>query len=155
MVDLSYITGVVYPAVFSMLPKNMDSPQARTMMTAIGRQESRFKYRQQTGGGPAHGFWQFERGGVHGVLSHVASQGHAIRVLKLMGYDTTIEASYPALINNDVLAGVFARLLLWTHHAPLPTIGEYDRAWDYYNSLWRPGKPHRETWNAFLDEAWK
>ena len=50
----------VRPAL-ALLPAAMNTPQARCMLLAIGLQESRFVHRRQIGG-PARGFWQFERG---------------------------------------------------------------------------------------------
>ena len=137
-----------------LLPKRMDTPPARVMILAIGLQESRFKHRRQMVGsppkpiGPAAGFWQFERGGgCASVLAHRAS-GHWMRaVCAERKVEPTSLALWEALQRDDVLAAAAARLLLWTDPRPLPAIGEVDDAWDYYIRNWRPGKPHRETWD--------
>ena len=50
----------VRPAM-ALLPARMDTPEADCMLLAIGLQESRFVHRRQIGG-PARGFWQFEKG---------------------------------------------------------------------------------------------
>lgn len=124
------------------------------MLTAIGLQESRFLHRRQIRG-PARGFWQFEHGGgVRGVLKHPASAPHIRRVLAALCYGDDSEACYNALADNDVLACAFARLLLWTGSGALPRQGDAEGGWQYYLALWRPGKPHRETWDAFYAEAW-
>ena len=60
---------------------------------------------------------------------------------------------WTALETNDVLAGVFARLLLWTDAKPLPAIGDEQGAWAYYLRNWRPGKPHPQTWPGFYRQA--
>jgi hypothetical protein len=46
-----------------------------------------------------------------------------------------------------VLAAGVARLLLYTNPAPLPPVGNAEAAWLYYVNTWRPGKPHRKTWD--------
>jgi hypothetical protein len=156
MNTIDYINNIIFPASFALLPENMDSPQARAMLLAIGLQESRFQHRRQVRG-PARGFWQFESGGgVAGVLRHSASRDHAIRVCKLLPYPATTEAVYPALEHNDVLAAVFARLLLWTDAQALPReTDSAEAAWQYYIRNWRPGKPHRSTWDAFHAQSWQ
>jgi len=132
----------------------MDTPAARAMILAIGLQESRFQHRRQIGG-PARGFWQFERGGgVRGVLLHTSTRPTILSIVDSMIYDATPETSYDAIEHNDVLACCFARLLLWSHPKPLPAQGDHDGAWHYYMATWRPGKPHRSTWNDFYDDAW-
>lgn len=141
--------GHVLHAAFGLLPFEMYSPEAIQMLLAIGWQESRFTSREQMGG-PARGFWQFERnGGVVGVLRHKATKQTAIDVLGALQYlpnpDPTVV--YFALAHNDVLAACFARLLLFAHPKPLPAIDDPLAAWAYYHDQWRPGKPHPETWH--------
>lgn len=154
MPALDYIRHVVYQAALLQLPARMDTHAARAMLTAIGMQESRLRHRRQANG-PARGFWQFEAGGVRGVLEHRESRPHLAPILAAMQYDQEVTTSYAAIEHNDVLACVYARLLLWTHRAALPARGERAPAWQYYLSLWRPGKPHPETWDAFFDRAWE
>lgn len=140
---------------FALLPKSFDSREARVMEYAIGLQESRFKHRQQIGG-PARGFWQFERGGgVAGVLRHNSSAFHAAQACRSVGVVPEASSVYAVLAREDMdgLAAAFARLLLWTDPKPLPRIGDVDAAWDYYIRNWRPGKPHRQTWDALYAEA--
>ncbi len=52
-----------------------------------------------------------------------------------------------------MLACAFARLLLFTDPRPLPALGNPQAAWDYYVRNWRPGKPHRDTWDALYAKA--
>lgn len=150
-----YVADSVFPVAFSMLPEKMDSPAARAQMLAIGFQESLFKHRFQVMG-PARGFWQFERGGgVRGVLEHPATRPHLLPILERLIYAPDADKCYEAIAHNDVLAAVFARLLLWTHPKALPGRNEDDAAWQYYIDTWRPGKPHRGTWDVYNARAWE
>jgi len=135
----------------------MDSDEARVALLAIGLQESRFEARCQIlkggGRGPARGYWQFEKGGVSGVHRHRASHEH-LRLLcheRDVSFDVT--PIWAQLECDDVLAAGVARLLLYTDPKPLPKLGECQAAWDYYLRCWRPGKPHRKTWDALYAAA--
>ncbi len=135
----------------------MDSDEARVALLAIGLQESRFEARCQIlkggGRGPARGFWQFEKGGVLGVHRHRASH----EPLRLLCHERDVSFDvapiWTALECDDVLAAGVARLLLYTDPKPLPKLGECEQAWGYYTRNWRPGKPHRKTWNSLYAEA--
>jgi hypothetical protein len=139
------------------------APEA--MLIAIGRQESRFRHRDQVVAGkkpgdigPATGFWQFERGGgVKGVMAHPASRGPAKLLALEAGLAFEADAIWRSLAGpeDDELACAFARLLLFTDPAPLPKPdqGQEEAAWQCYLRNWRPGKPHRKTWGAFWAEA--
>lgn len=136
-----------------LLPAKMTSPQAEALLLAIGLQESRFAHRRQIGG-PARGFWQFELGGgVRGVLQHDATREAARAVCRARGVPASASAVYEALEHDDVLAAAFARLLLYTDPRPLPALGAIGEAWDYYIRTWRPGKPHRHTWDLLYAQA--
>src|SRR5690606_38323275 len=118
-----------------LLPERMESPRARVVMLAIAGQEADFRHGYQelnTPGakGPARGLWQFERGGgVVGVLTHAASRDQAKRIaLEPIG-SAGADAVWQALEYDDVLAGVFARLLLWTDPQALPALGDVNGAW--------------------------
>lgn len=134
------------------LPAAMATPEAQVMLLAIGLQESRFKTRQQAGG-PARGFWQFERGGVRGVLKHPSSKGKAVAFCAAAGVEPSESMVYGMLDKDDLLACQIARLLLWTDPKPLPALGRQDEAWDYYRRNWRPGKPHPQTWPELYQRA--
>lgn len=121
--------------------------RARVLMLAIAGQESNWTFRVQQGGGPAHGFWQFERGGgVAGVLLSKATKPSAILACEEADIGTTSVAAYNALPHNDNLATAFARLLLWSDPASLPALGQEDDCWEYYLRNWRPGKPGPDRW---------
>jgi hypothetical protein len=131
-----------------------DSPETRVMILAIGLQESRFEYRRQMGNGPAMGYWQFERGGsVKGVLNHPASAAKARTLCHARSVTPEPMSAWLALENDDVLAAGFARLLLLTDPPALPAVTDAQGAWDCYLHNWRPGKPHRATWDAFHARA--
>lgn len=144
----------ILDAALAGLPPNMDTPQARVQLIAIGLQESRLIHRAQIvkgkpgAKGPARGLWQFEKGGgVRGVLRHKASAPYLPYVAD------EEEALWLALEADDVLACRLARLLLWTDPRPLPKRGDAAAGWNYYIRNWRPGKPHPGTWGAFWREA--
>ena len=136
----------------ALLPPRMDSPAARAMLYTIGMQESRFRHRRQQPG-PARGFWQFERAGINGVLTHRATRNIIRDVLDALRYKDDVETSYAAIEHNDLLAACYARCLLWTLPGALPGPDEPDKGWQQYMAAWRPGEPHRQTWNTFFYEA--
>jgi hypothetical protein len=157
---IEQVTKFIIPAAFALLPASMNSQSAKAILLAIGLQESRFLHRRQENFGPARGFWQFEKGGVRGVCRHLKTRQHLEDALRLLRYEKLIGAKmataelHYALEDNDVLAAVFARLLLWTIPGPLPGPTDEALAWDQYLECWRPGKPYRATWKAFFGEAW-
>ncbi len=145
--------AVIFPGL-ALLPRRMNSPEAVAMLLAIGLQESRFTARRQIGG-PARGFYQFERGGgVAGVLQHHSTREIVCNILDRLEYDREVPTSYAAIEHNDALATVYARLLLWSLPHALPGPGEDELAWDQYLEAWRPGRPHRQTWSEFYRQAW-
>jgi hypothetical protein len=128
--------------------------RARVELTAISGQEASWTARVQGGNGPAHGLFQFERGGgVTGVLTNAAT--HKMAVAACAKANVPADAVHAwglmATAAGDHLAVAFARLLLWSDPAPLPGIVDaHDRnaGWDYYARNWRPGKPRPADWAA-------
>lgn len=148
---LKKVTEQYINPALEILPKKMDSPAARIMLLAIGLQESRLIHTHQIGG-PAHGYWQFEkRGGAKGVMSHSSSRNSAQTLCVRRGVPFELNAVFDSLEKDQVLAAGFARLLLWTDPRALPTNAQ--DGWDYYIRNWRPGKPHRRTWDDFYQRA--
>lgn len=133
---------------FGLLPSKMDTSEARGILAAIGYQESDgYRVRRQYGNGPAAGYWQFERGGIKGVMLHAASARLAMEVCNHQGVAFNSEKIWEAFQVNDVLAAAFARLLMWTDSKPLPGLGDVQGAWKLYaERTWRPGKPHPDKW---------
>lgn len=147
----------IVPAAYALLPLEMCSPAATALVLAIGLQESMFEHRRQVNG-PARGFFQFEKGGgVRGVLMHPASKTHAQAALSALEYPRstwTPTACYAAIEHHDVLAFVFARLLLLTLPEPLPAREDFDGSWQQYLEAWRPGAPRPERWETNYRAAW-
>ncbi len=158
--QLNEVLRNIVASAMAQLPPAMDSPKARVMLLAIGLQESRFEFRRQLGNGPARGFWQFElgtrasKGGVWGVYLHMLSAAPLVALCNLHKVAATPEAIWTALEFNDIFACGVARLMLWTDSQALPALGDADGAWNTYAvRVWRPGKPHRDTWDAFYGQA--
>lgn len=154
MPDLTYVrTKIIEQTYREVLPGKFRSTEATVQLLAIGLQESRFEHRVQVGG-PAHGFWQFERGGgVRGVLSHEATKPYALAACAIRGCPPLAEDVYRRIVDDDLLACAFARLLLYSDPKPLPVPGQVEGAWGYYLRNWRPGKPHRSTWDGLYRQA--
>ncbi|MFY3630418.1 hypothetical protein ACOTFH_27590 [Achromobacter xylosoxidans] len=156
--DLKIMINIAITPALALLPARMDTAEARVMLLAIGLQESRFTHRQQIGG-PARGFWQFEkgtrasRGGVWGVFLHAASRDRLAALCKARSVTCAPDAIYSALEYDDVLAAGVARLLLWTDPKALPPMGDADAGWALYLRTWRPGRPHPKTWPALYAQA--
>ncbi|GAB3469168.1 hypothetical protein [Azotobacter salinestris] len=150
---LSEIRAAAIAPALALLPARMNTPAAEVMLLTIGLQESGLIHRRQIGG-PARGWWQFEQGGgVAGVLRHPESAGYARGVCTARRVSPEPGIVWAELEHNDILAAAFARLLLWTDPAPLPEVGEVAKSWDYYQRCWRPGKPHRQRWDACYAQA--
>lgn len=132
-------------AAFQMLPAKMDSREARVILAAIGYQESQYQVRIQYGNGPARSYWQFEKGGIKGVMLHKASARLATEICDQLGVEFNSDKIWKAMEENDVLGAAFARLLMYTDPFALPD--NQDEAWEMYaKRLWRPGKPHPDKW---------
>ncbi len=154
MTPATFLRIAIQPAM-SLLPAAMNTPNARAMQLAICLQESRLAHRRQIRG-PARGFAQFElAGGVVGVLTHHATRPLIEPILRELCYEPAASACYDAIEHNDVLAMVFARLLLWTDPSPLPGHTDADAGWAIYLRTWRPGRPHPETWPEAYNLAWQ
>jgi hypothetical protein len=136
---------------FTKLP--LSGPAAEVMLLATALQESGLRDRDQGDdrvNGPALGFWQFERIGVAGVLTHHRSGPKMINILDFWMLPRDIDALWITIENCDRTATMFARMLLWRHKDPLPDPlpeGCLD-GWESYLDLWRPGKPHADRWEA-------
>lgn len=126
------------------LPPKMHSIDARALLLAIQAQENPKRQAQQTGG-PAVGDYQFERGGISGVLRHKASGALAREVCAKFGVEPTVDAVYLAIRDGrPELDAIFARLLLWTDALPLPKLGDVEGGWQCYMRTWRPGAAQRD-----------
>lgn len=148
------------PAALSLLPGRMNSAPARAMLFATGLQESNFSARRQKVAPgvppPASGFWQFERGGgVTEILASPNTRDMVLPVCKLLLIEPTPSAVHEAIVYNDVLACVFARLLLYRDPRPMPLRTQAAIGWSIYAKNWRPGRPHPENWPRNFEEGWR
>lgn len=148
------IEYAINPAM-ALLPHKMTSDKATVMLLAIGLQESRLTHRKQIGG-PAKSFLQFESGGgVKGVMTHSASSSSAQSLCQALAVPFDRASIFQAIEFNDVLAFGLGRLLLYTDPKALPEIGGAQAAWELYQRVWRPGRPHRQTWDELYTVACK
>jgi hypothetical protein len=159
---LRYLNDHVIPTALTFLPPSLTSIHARAQLLAIALQESDGEHRTQMKGGPARGFWQFEqgtpksRGGITGVLLHKVTNPLIEQALLTLQYPANAAVCHEAVMHNDVLAAIFARLLLYTSPLRLPAARhEVDLGWSLYASTWNPGKPHPEKWPMSFDRAWE
>lgn len=131
----------------------MESPEAELLLVAIALQESGARHRKQLSG-PARGWWQFEQGGgFRGVREHARTAPLLRTLVEELGLPTDEPNQWLALPESELLQVCFARLLLWSDTGPLPVIGDKDAAWAMYLRNWRPGKPHRDRWDANYQAA--
>ena len=173
MIDLLYYTfKQTIPSAMSLLPGQMNSREAVAMMLAIGLHESAFKARVQgrmrplktlddlgPQAGPARGYWQFERaGGTAEILESPDTKDIAVPICKMFLVDPNRQAVHTMLGFNDVLAAVFARLLLWRDSRPMPTPLQYNEGYSIYLRNWRPNPDaaaaHRKDWPQNFNTAW-
>lgn len=130
--------------------------RARVGLTAISGQEANWTARVQSGNGPAHGLFQFERGGgVQGVLEHPRTNAlafHACAASRVAAGPRSVWEAL-AMAVHDNLAVCFARLLLLTDRAPLPAMDDQDGWYDYYLRNWRPGAPSEDRWADVFPQA--
>lgn len=147
MIILDSIIHTAIEPAFSLLPPKMNSEKARLLLLGITLQEADAIHRRQIGGGPAHGLWQFEESGaVRFVLSHPNVRDFARTACSALHTPPKTREVWEALAHNDILAAVFARLLLWSSPRALPEIDDMRGGWFYYEGLWRPGKPNPRKW---------
>lgn len=149
MTPQTLLATAVLPAL-AMLPLHMRAREAMAMLVAIALQESGLRHRVQVGG-PARGFWQFERSGVEGVLRHHTTDDTSQGFVRALLHPVDSVRLYESIRDADVLAAGLARLYLWQYPGPLPRLdSDPGESWEQYVGTWRPGKPHRERW----DENW-
>lgn len=151
---ITHLRDYVIPAAYALLPPAMNSREATALLLAIALQESECCARRQHEGGPARGFWQFEKSGVVGVLRHHATKDVIAKVCEALVYPADAGACYAAIEHNDTLAAAFARCLLYTLPSALPTRTDPHAGWLQYLEAWRPGVPRPDTWDAHYARAW-
>jgi hypothetical protein len=138
-------TLIVFPTL-EWLGGVYDTSRAERMLLTIGLTESGFKTRLQVGG-PARGFWQFEKNGGCAEFEASPKLADLRKRAKSLGFPFTRGETYAAIgAGADILACIMARGILWIDPAPLPT--DRDEAYAYYLRRWRPGKPSKARWNT-------
>ncbi len=146
-----WVLGNAITPALAELPPLPSEAAARVMLLAIAGVESGCLYRRQVPVAHAMGLWQFERlGGVAGVLQHRATAAHAAAACRRRQIPAAPDEAWRALERDDVLAAIFARLLLLTDPAALPSGPDAGR--EVYLRTWRPGKPCSA---AKWGEAWR
>jgi hypothetical protein len=129
---------------------------AHVLVLAVAGQEANWTARVQSGNGPAHSFWQFERGGgVHSLIRHPTTGPIVTTLCVAVGVNCEDQAVWElmAIPGGDNLALCMARLLLFTDAAAIPLPSDEDETWNYYQRNWRPGAPHPEGWPARIQAA--
>lgn len=156
MIDLpttpQIVLGKVIVPALELLPAQMDSPQARVMLLAIGGQESGYRTRQQQGG-PAHGLWQCEQPVMQLLLDNPASAKLVRELCHSRAVAPVASDMYWAVLTDDIFAAAIGRLILWCDEQPLPTVGNVANGWACYDRNWRPGKPRPADWPANYSAA--
>ncbi len=154
----------ILPAM-ELLPASMWSVEAYALMLTIALQETGLRARRQQVwnraerrmvAGPARSLYQFELGGLRGVLQHAATQRHAARLVDALGYAELSPAELlDRMIDDDVLASGMARLNLFWYPKPLPARAEgATPAYQYYDATWRPGVKRPNDWPPHWTTAW-
>ena len=178
---LAILLGITMWAQFKLQPAAMDPAQQQVMalmpwmmmfvmapfaaglliywitsnLLTIAQQETGLQARRQQADGPARSLFQFELGGVKGVLEHPASSTLIQQMLTEMVYAGMSPAQVLAAMEFDqVLAATFARLALVRDPAPLPNRNQADAGWAYYVRIWDPGVPRPMTWWDNWQRAW-
>lgn len=155
---LDEISRAALDPAMAWLPARMDSPEARVMLLTIAMQESRLQHRFQVVDlnrpwvkGPARSFWQGEKTGgmCYWIFRHPSTKDLAEAACAFRGVPATPDDVWAAIENDDVLAAILARLLLWSDPGRLPLVTQTDAAWSLYVRTWRPGKPKPDTWPGF------
>jgi hypothetical protein len=140
------IPGSAFLATFA--PEVPMSNAAKVLLVAISGQEAGWTARRQAGNGAAAGLFQFELGGIGGVMEHPASRNLARAACQAANvtFDRlAVWASFQTAA-GDYLALAFARLLLWTDAAPLPAATDQEGGLIYYKRNWRPGDFRPDDW---------
>lgn len=156
MDGMEYGAWVINRTLTEYMDPKFDSVVARIQLGATGLQESKFMDRVQEGNGPAHSFWQMEKGGgVHGVFTSDVTRDLAVELCARFGVAPNDDALWTALVlpQNDCLACGLARLIYYADPHPLPALGDVDGSWRYYIRNWEPGKPKPLTWPGYYGLA--
>lgn len=148
----------ILPGVPCVSPDNSEhSWPLHVLMCAISGTESAWTARVQSGNGPAHGLFQFERAGVSAVYYNRVAGPLLRRALQTGAYDLRDWGHGPSDIwyclrepAADSLAVLVARLNLFSDPRALPALPDQSGMFAYYTHNWRPGKPSPERfWESY------
>ena len=122
--------------------------EAHGLLLMIALQESNLKHRNQYPVAYARGFWQFERGCCNLLWKNETANKLIKAVSSEIAFPiaTSIDI-WEGVEVNDTIAVAVARVNLYLDPRPLPKLEDEEKCWQYYNSIWRPGKPNREKWD--------
>lgn len=150
-----FLMLVIRPGL-AMLDEAKRGPAAECMMLAIALQETGLRYLYQVDGDGrpllklARGFWQFEKGGVRGVLTHPSTAWLRDMLARHGMPGATVDQLHLALPASSLLQAWCARANLWWFHDPLPqpaAEGQHE-GWMQYLAIWGPGKPRPLEWHG-------
>ena len=158
MTPTVFYTTILVPGIAwcqTVIPEVPWQRNARVLGLAIAGQESGWEYRVQLDGGEGHSFWMFETIGVDGVLSDPLVGPMARSLARAAGVAVTAQDIWETIATprGDALAVGLMRLLLYSDPLPIPPPYAPISCYDYYDHLWRPGKPHEADWATNLAEA--
>lgn len=143
---LAWMNRIVGP-----IPNN--GADARMLMLMTPLQETNLVTRLQEGG-PAHSFFQFERGGgLTRVMGNPRSDAMLKKICAALCIPYDIATVFQAVIWNDPLAIALARLDYWLDAHAIPPATDEDALWTYYLRNWGPGKPDRGRWGDWYPKA--
>lgn len=163
-----FLVAEVIPALAWLSGKcgrDMGPPEVLVqLLTAALHESDGLKARVQYGPGgssitkrPAHGRWMFE-GGKSAALAGLWANPTTAPLLKAacgwLDVEPLHDHAWWALVGNDKLAAICARLLLLTDPHPMPMIDDVAESYACYLRLWRPGKePGLDKWREVHQRA--
>jgi peptidoglycan L-alanyl-D-glutamate endopeptidase CwlK len=152
------LVNVIDPALAELAALGVRATDAaRAMLYAAGLQESNLTARFQAmpaasavRKGAGRGLWQMRPDDVNRVLSGNSTRERSETAANKHVGSVNPHAVWATLEYDDILAAIFARLMLWPDPAalPAPAAANEQAAWDYYVRCWRPAPPRQQGWAA-------
>lgn len=131
-----------------LLAPRWDTIDSQALLLVIAHHESGLTHRHQING-PAVGWWQFEKGG---GTKQIFSTALGRRALSDFHIPLDLDSAHLAVEYNDTIAFVYARLLLFSDPFAIPPYdGSKNDLFQYYDHLWRPGKPRENSFYESVD----
>ena len=152
------LTNVINPALTELAQSGVSvTDAARAMLYAAGLQESNLSARFQATPassalrkGAGRGLWQMRIDDVSRLLTTNSTKERSEAISNKYVGSVHPHAVWATLEYNDVLAAIFARLMLWPDPAALPAPAAVNEraALDYYIRCWRPNSPREKDWTV-------